>query len=406
MRLDATCMRLTGMSIFARIVRRTGVSLKAAGDALRFVGVRDHPSGPLAETIDLEAPKVLLDPFAHYERLRQGGDVQFLKRHGFWIVLGCDAVQTALTQARSFSNAPYGEVDAVLLGADPPAHMIIRRIVARSFSASRLDHLTAVAEHSAQKLISHRMEVVEGYAAPISRAVAAELIGLDDEVVNRIRAATLAGRHDPNSTSMLVHALDAIASESRLHGQLLDEGNGTLCDSEARSLVRLFWLAATTTTQRVIAQCIYYLVSPTGLARALRGERGLLTPFIEEVTRLHPPEHLLPRVTTDDVHLAGAVIPAGATVHLAVGAANRDPRRWERPAELRLERPRIQHFSFGHGIHQCLGAAIGRRVVSAAIGKLLDQPGDLQPLEPLDRIRYFRSMTTHTPEQLLIGLGI
>jgi pulcherriminic acid synthase len=59
--------------------------------------------------------------------------------------------------------------------------------------------------------------------------------------------------------------------------------------------------------------------------RAVRGDRALLAPFIEEVMRLHPPEHMVPRVTTEAVKIGDCDIPPGALVYLCVSAANRDP---------------------------------------------------------------------------------
>jgi cytochrome P450 len=66
------------------------------------------------------------------------------------------------------------------------------------------------------------------------------------------------------------------------------------------------------------------------------------------------------------------------------GAANRDAAQFERPDEIVLDRPR-RHVTFGHGIHQCVGAPLARMearvVIAALLGRTLrfSLRGDDQP---------------------------
>ncbi len=85
-------------------------------------------------TIDLRAPEIVGDPLPTYETLRREGSVLFLPRHDYWIVLGHEAVRSAFARPEHFSNAPYRDVDAVLLAADPPEQTAMRRTVAKLFS--------------------------------------------------------------------------------------------------------------------------------------------------------------------------------------------------------------------------------------------------------------------------------
>jgi cytochrome P450 len=359
---------------------------------------------PVPRPLDLADPAVARDPFPHYEALRRtGGPVQPLGEEGTWIVLGHDEVKSALEQPHLFSSAPYGEIDPVLLAADPPRHMPVRRLVSRHFSSDALVRLTEVATARAEAAIAPEMEVVEDYAVAVSRAVAAALIGFGEADRTEIAAAAASMSSSPDPLAFFIAELDRLAPRAGVYAKLREQSRGELGDAELRSLVRLLWLAATTTTERVIAHSVLQMLRNPELRTALTGEAKLIETFIEEVMRLNPPEHMLPRRAIGPARLGGALIPAGAHVWLCVAGANRDPAKFESPDRLRLDRPTRRHFAFGSGIHQCVGAPLSRRVVAAALEVLLRRAGDLRPLEPLDSLEYYCSLTALAPARLRIG---
>ncbi len=380
------------MKLLRRIIRK-------ARSVARRVRARVVPPPPrlpfTATTINLGAREVALDPYPHYEELRRAGSVQFLRQHNAWIVLGYDDVQSALTHPNIFSNRPYAEVDSVLLSADPPKHPAVRRIVSRYFSAEVLERLGAFAEEHAATLLKPQMDAVRDYSIALSEAVAAQLIGFDHDDVETIHAAYAAAPELGPFTT----ALDCIADVTTMYERLTADG---LEDHEARSLVRLFWLAATTTTARVIARCVLSLLQHGDVRATLEGDSALIPSFVEEVLRLHPPELLLPRITTEPVTLGGSAIPAGEVVHLCVAAANRDPLKFENPAELRLDRATTRHFSFGFGIHHCVGATLGRRTIEIAVRTLLTRAPRFRAVQPLQDVVNWCSMTANPVERLLI----
>lgn len=352
---------------------------------------------PAAATIDLTSPAVARDPFPHYETLRRDGTVQYLPRHDAWIVLGYDEVQSAFAQPQWFSNRPYAEVDTVLLAADPPEHAAMRRVVSRLFAADAVDRLVAFAEEHARSLLRPRMDVVPDYANALSSAVAARLIGFDDDALARIRAVRGRSAHIPDHRA-LVSTIHGLAGRAAIYHRLIADG---LDDRQVRSLIELLWLAATTTTERVIAHCVLRLLQHEN-AR----DPALVEPFVEEVLRLHPPELLVPRLTTAGVELGGATIPANALVYLGLAAANRDPAKFERPAELRLDRPPARIFTFGSGIHHCVGATLGRRIVQTAVRTLVTQAPRFRAAQPLRDLVEWTSKTSSPVARLLIeGAG-
>jgi cytochrome P450 len=383
------------MNLLSRILRKARSLARRA----RGVGASHEPPRPWdAATIDLDDPAIARDPFAAYEALRRAGPVQFLAHHNAWIVLGHDDVQFAFARPDLFSNRPYEDVDAVLLAADPPEHTAVRRIVSRFFAREVIEELDAFARERAVSLLEPQLDVVRDYGQPLSEAVAARLLGFDDEAVEAIRAA-LAGWRDFAGS---VRAIDALAHRAGMYARLRDEG---LDDAQARSLVRLLWLASTKTTERVIAECAQRLLQHADVRRALEQEPALVGPFIEEVMRLHQPEPMLRRLTTGTVELGGVTIPAGSIVYLCLAAANRDPARYDAPDDFRLDRPMARHLTFGHGIHHCVGATLGRAEIATAVSTLLTRAPHFRSAQP-EAVTYCATMTARYVQSLMIDTGL
>lgn len=346
-------------------------------------------------TIDLNAAEIARDPFPHYDALRAAGPVQFLARHSAWIVLGHEEVQQAFMRPDALSNRPYEDVDAVLLASDPPEHTSVRQKLNAYFARDVIERLGVFAAERARLLLRGRIDVVSGYARPLSESVAARLLGFDDAEVDAIRAAGTSA----TDFARLVDSIDALANRAAMFARLRSDG---FEDAHARSLVRLFWVASTATTERVIAQCVLALLQHPHVRAALENDPALLSPFIEEVMRMHQPEPMLRRLATSDVDLGGAHIPAGSIVYLSLAAANRDPRRYEHPNELRLDRGASRHLTFGHGIHYCIGATLGRAIITAAVNTLLTNAPQFRAAQPLASVPHCATMMARYIESLTI----
>jgi cytochrome P450 len=328
---------------------------------------------PLSATVDLEDPAVSADPVPTYEALRREGPVVYLPRHGFWLVLGYDAAKEVFSEPARFSSAPYAFIDPTMLAADPPRHGPVRKIVSRVFAGDTLRRLEALAAEKAHSLIQPRMEVVTGLARPVSRAVAADLLGLGGRSLEGVLAAEDAAEAAPHAGSFatICAAIDDVAPHASLFDRLRAEGADLLQLDEARSLVRLLWLASTATTERVIARAVLCLAEDQAMHRRLRQDPGLLAPFVDEVVRLYPPENLIRRRAIAATSLNGVSLPENAEIAVCLPAANRDPQRFAAPHDQRPDRTGLPALSFGYGIHHCVGGPMARRVVTAVIGVLV-----------------------------------
>jgi cytochrome P450 len=121
-----------------------------------------------------------------------------------------------------------------------------------------------------------------------------------------------------------------------------------------------------------MGNALYALLNhPDQLAEVI-ADRSLVGPAVLESVRWHP-DPLFPRKVKRDCELAGTHLPAGAHLHLCLGAANRDPARWESPDQFDIHRPFQRSVAFAAGAHSCLGQHVARQEIAAALGALFDR---------------------------------
>jgi cytochrome P450 family 150 subfamily A5 len=146
----------------------------------------------------------------------------------------------------------------------------------------------------------------------------------------------------------------------------------------ARIAANLF-AAGQETSVRLFGTAIQRLAEYPDLQARLREQRDLIPHFVEECLRFESPvkgDFRLARRTTE---VGGVEIPAGTTVMVVNGAANRDPRRFENPDEFDLERANPRwHVAFGHGAHTCPGAPLARAEGRVTVERFLDRLGDIR----------------------------
>jgi cytochrome P450 len=126
------------------------------------------------------------------------------------------------------------------------------------------------------------------------------------------------------------------------------------------------------TTVSVLGSMLDILSTDAQLCTTLRDDPTLIPAFVEEVLRFESPAQGNYRICTQDYELAGVAIPAGASVTLLWGSANRDEAVFPGADQLVLNRDNIKsHLAFGQGIHFCLGANLARMESVIAIEEWL-----------------------------------
>ena len=181
--------------------------------------------------------------------------------------------------------------------------------------------------------------------------------------------------------------------------------DGSLPDvNDVMLIASNLFAAGQETTARLSGTMLRLIGERPELQQQLRDDRALIPPFVEECLRLESPLQGQFRLAHVASTLDGVDIVPGDSVFVMPGAANRDPRQFEAPDELRLDRPNgRQHLGFGFGLHLCAGAPLARAEAYVSAERLFERMSDIRISEaahgPAGARRY-----EYTPIYLIRGL--
>ena len=333
----------------------------------------------------------------------------------YWMLSRAQDVDAALLDWRTFSSARGTLIDTDIslippnvFNMDPPRHDELRDVLARVLTPARVAALEAHVRRSAQEIVdgfaaAGRFDVAVDYAQLIPTLTMCELMDLplqDRERFLKWNLDTLAGADFTSPAALRAYAeMDeywrGLVVERRkrktndLISQILhNEVEGQeLSDAEIGGFCSLLHDASQNTTMNMISNAVISLGRFPDQRRKLRDEPGRWSRGLAELLRYESPVQGLARATTRDVTLHGATIPAGDQVLLLYGSANHDETVFPNPDVLDLDRPVKSHWTFGRGIHHCLGSAVARLETRVALQVLVDSLGDWEvPLA--DVVRY------------------
>jgi cytochrome P450 len=135
--------------------------------------------------------------------------------------------------------------------------------------------------------------------------------------------------------------------------------DGGMSDNEILGLCFMFVLAGLDTVTSAVGFSLAKLAGDADLRHRISNDHSLIPAFIEDMLRVDGPVPFAPRVTTEEVEVAGRMVPKDATVMLSYGSADRDPRRYQDADNVHLDSKAV-HFAFGRGPHRCLGSHLAR----------------------------------------------
>ena len=236
------------------------------------------------------------------------------------------------------------------------------------------------------------VDFVETFSMPLPAFVIGELLGLDhtlrphfkrwgDDITSvtpEPKSPEDAARVRKTIADLTGYLAEVVAARRRapvddLVSDLVQvkvDGLG-LSDKEIIELLVMLLLGGLETTMLFLGSTLLFLAErPEWMAR-LREATPLLPRFLEEMLRYDGPSHALPRLVTSEVTLSGVTIPRGAIVLALVASANHDERQFPDPERFDPERGSQGGLQFGHGIHFCIGAMLGRMEARVGLEALL-----------------------------------
>jgi cytochrome P450 len=383
------------------------------------------------------------DPYPLFEATRAECPVRKVRLadgHDAWLVLGHEASQHALKDARLSKDivaALDDDPDVVdpglpgpalarhMMNLDPPDHERLRRLVSRAFVPSRIAALEPSIQQVADDLLDQLegagtdsvVDLVAGFAYPLPFRVICELLGVPGEDRAPLREAfrTLfqpwSGSPPPEAiaaSATIVTSLENLVAAHReqhrddLVGVLVtaSDNDDRLTEQELLSSLFQLIVAGHDTTTSLIGNGVVDLVEHPDQWRALCDDPSRIPAAIEELIRFSAPvPRATFRVTTETIELAGVEIPAREQVLICLGAANHDPAFFENPTLLDINRDARPHLGFGHGIHFCLGAPLARLEARVAFATLLARFPNLELAVDRRELRW-----THGDGLVLRGL--
>ena len=366
------------------------------------------PLPPNAPVIDADPfdEAVLRAPEPFQRALRDAGDFVWLSAYGVWATGRYSQVAGILRDWQTYSSEggvglanfhkekPW-RPPSLVLEHDPPAHTRARAVLMRGLTPVALRRLRDSFAHEARKQVSRLLEMgrfdairelAEGYPLKVfgdavgitpedrhylldygnmsfnamgpRNAICLKSMERQDEIAAWIMSQCARGRLDPDGLGMIMYAA-------------ADEG--LVSEDEAGMLVRSFLSAGVDTTVRAIGGALEAMAHNPEQWQTLHADPQLARAAVEEAIRYASPFQTVFRTTAAPVEASGLHIGAGEKIMLSIGAANHDPRKWERPDDYDIRRKTVGHVGFGAGIHTCAGQMLARIEMEALFEEMARQ---------------------------------
>ena len=366
-------------------------------------------------------PEGRADPYPRYHRLRELAPVFRSDALQSWLLTRYDDCRAALRDPRlekhfaesldvrapGWRARPGLEWSArTMLNLDGPAHTRLRRLVVREFTPRTVEILRPQVEGMVDELLDSIVErgvgeLMDGLAFRLPIAVVGTLLGVpveDRPQFRELTQALTAVFELGASREMLDAADDAALRCNAYFDALIAERRARPCDDllsrllvqdatdvgapdepdrltneELNTLAALLFLAGFETTTNLIGNGMISLLAQPDQMDALRTRPELSANVADELLRHDGTVQLAGRFATSDVAFGETVIPAGESIFVMLGAANRDPARYPDPDRIDFAREKVQPLAFGGGVHLCLGAPLARLELEIVFRKLAER---------------------------------
>ncbi|GAA4513142.1 cytochrome P450 [Nonomuraea ferruginea] len=373
--------------------------------------VHRFPFGPTTG-LELDGKYRKLQESERVARVRMpfGGDA--------WLVTGYEDTKFVLSDPR-FSRAVTLTMDlprlqphivqnpGMIMSMDPPDHTRVRQVAARAFTPRRVEKLRPWIDEQVDGLLDRMTgqgppaDLMRDLALPLPVSVICEILGVPfadrekfrdwSDIVMSVTAFT------PDEIQAAFLSLTEylrwlvgqrrVAPAADLFSAMVRarDVEAVMSEEELITFGVTLLVVGHETTVNEIADMMFVMLRDGLYAELARGGGPPLPRLVEELLRFVPLESPggFARVATEDVVVGGTLIAKGEAVYTQLSAANRDPEVFTEPDEIDAEAEREPHLTFGFGPHRCMGAALAKMEIEAAVGGLLRRvPGLRLAVEP------------------------
>jgi cytochrome P450 len=337
--------------------------------------------------VDVTLEALEEDPHPVLAYLREHEPVAWIPALGAWLVTSRELVLEAMRDAETFTvddpRFSTGQVVGTsMLTLDGPEHARHRDPFARDFRLDAVrERFTALVEEETNRLIdgfaaNGHAELRRALAGPLAVASTAFALGLDrgdtaemlgwyDAMVASVNAITAGGAPTDAGHRAFAALHERVAPSLDVAG---------LDTDEAVSNAAVILFGGIETTEGMIANALYHLLSNPEQLALVQRDRALVPNAIEESLRLEPAAAVIDRYSTKTVDFGGAAIGEREQVTLSLAAANRDPAFFADPDSYDVTRESARHHvAFAHGPHVCIGMHLARLEARTAVSRVLDR---------------------------------
>ncbi|MFN8226883.1 MAG: cytochrome P450 [Mycobacterium sp.] len=384
-----------------------------AYEELRRPPVRRVPDSVPRTSFDPTLPGVIADPHPHLARLREER-VHVNEKLNIWMLARYNDVTAAAGAHDELSSASGILMRAApmqtVVTTDNPDHDRLRRAIAPAFTPAAIRRLEErLGEFVTPGLdalaAGDVVDMVQALTVPLPVSAIAVLLGVDRSRWQDFRewsndVTTLFGVRTPADLTLVTgRALpNILALRNLIDGEMrtrTDESDDILAllrrarterlmsPVEALSAAMLLLVAGNETTTNLLGSILIALAADPDLYTRLRDDRTLIPRAVEEGLRWGSPVQWVARTALAPYAVGDTVIPAKSRVVLFYAGANRDPARFNNPADFDIDRKALGHCGFGHGAHFCMGAHLARLEVKVALNALFDRFSRLEVAGPV-----------------------
>ncbi|MFE0588536.1 cytochrome P450 [Micromonospora echinospora] len=323
------------------------------------------------------------------------------------MVLGDPRFSRAASAGRDEPRNVPEQRESGILGMDPPEHTRLRRVVAKAFTARRVEQLRPGTRRVAGELVDGMIaagapaDLVVHLATPLPIRVICDLLGVPVTDQDRfhtwseaiVSTTALSPERAREYVDNLLGYMAGLVEQRRttptddLIGAMVrmrDSDGDRLSEDELVRLAAGLLAAGHETTVNQIPNLVYVLLTNPEQWARLCAEPGLVPSAVEELMRFVPlgATAAFPRYATEDVEVGGVLVRAGEPVVVSIHSANRDERVFTDADQIDLARPVNPHVAFGHGVHHCVGAQLARMELQVVLETLVERTPGLRLAVP------------------------